>query len=227
MIFTDRWDAQPTRACPHPIILIHGTTATNQDFASLGQSLREQGFTVFAPNYGNRATEPLSQSIRNLHAYSAAVQHATGAEKLIFIGHSQGGIHAHLLAHVLTTHQVITLSAPLAGTVPGGALTQLFPRIAPESYLPAIKSIFGPAGGDQLTGSDFLSLVPDSPADGVPYTCIATRNEETVTPVESCFLPGAENLFVQDRYPNHVVLHSFMPTDRKVHRLIFKTLSLR
>ena len=130
-----------------------------------------------------------------------------------------------MLAHQIPTAATITLAAPLHGTIAGGQLTKLLPDISPLSYRPLIHSYFGPAGLDQLTDSPFLKNVPPQVAVGTRYTCIATRNDEVVVPVESCFLPGARNLTVQEKFPNKVVLHGMMPTDRSVQQLVIKAIA--
>nr|WP_311518734.1 alpha/beta fold hydrolase [uncultured Corynebacterium sp.] len=96
-IFEDDWSARPTPERPWPVILIHGTCDTKGIWQLLGTQLREDGWAVFAPDYGNRATQPIPESSQQLGSYIDAVLNVTGAEKAILVGHSQGGLVSPLL----------------------------------------------------------------------------------------------------------------------------------
>ena len=91
-----------------------------------------------------------------------------------------------------------------------------------------INNYFGPAGMQQIVGSDFLTNL-NADGDTVPgpgYTCLATRTDTTVSPAESGFLdgPGVDNSWIQDYYPLAVILHEDMPRDRRVRELVISTI---
>ena len=222
----DDWRATPSTGRPWPVILIHGTSARTGDFQDLAAQLRQLGWAVFVPTYGNRATGPIEDSADQVRAYIEAVLHATDAEKVIIVGHSQGGLLARYYIKNLggdkTVKHLITLSTPHHGTSLGGMLSVLAqsPRGA-GIMRTMIDNYFGPAGMQHIAGSDFLTQLNDTaPTKGPGYTCLATRTDSTVVPAESSFLDGADNAWVQDYHPLAVVLHEDMPRDRRVRDLV-------
>ncbi|PRQ11498.1 lipase [Corynebacterium sp. 13CS0277] len=223
--FEDDWRARPDRRRPWPVVLIHGTTVSNGDWLELGAGLRRQGWAVFAPAYGHRATNRVADNAAEVAAYCEQVLHATGAEQLIMVGHSQGGLvaraaHAH---HGIPLKHLVCLATPNHGTTLGGMLSG---RVTSERRAAQMRQLidrfFGPAGQDQIEGSEFLTSLnaAGETLPGTSYTCIATRTDTTVVPAESCFLDGANNMWVQDYYPRALVLHEQMPFDRRVRSLV-------
>ena len=93
----DDWRAAPSAQRPWPVVLVHGTSASTGDYMELARELRELGWVVFIPAYGNRATNPIEDSAEQVLAYINQVLHATGADKVIIVGHSQGGVLARYL----------------------------------------------------------------------------------------------------------------------------------
>ncbi|MDO5076920.1 triacylglycerol lipase [Corynebacterium sp.] len=231
----DDWRARPTPQRPWPIVLIHGTSGSPGDWKDLAAQLRGLGWAVFVPGYGYRATNPIEESADQIRACIDVILATTGAEKVILVGHSQGGVLAryyikHLGGDRHTKH-VICLSSPNHGTTLGGMLGKLVASgKQAELMSKMIITYFGPAGMQQITGSRFLAELNTGPecAPEVGYTCIATRTDSTVVPAESCFLDTATNLWVQDDYPLAVVLHADMTMDKRVRALVTQTVeSLR
>jgi triacylglycerol lipase len=74
------------------VILVHGTFA-NQEISwnALRPLLRSNGYCVFSLNYGTNATAPMAQSGDEVAAFARQVLAQTGAAKVSFVGHSQGG----------------------------------------------------------------------------------------------------------------------------------------
>ena len=138
-IFEDAWGARPTAQRPWPVILIHGTCDTKGVWQILGNELRQDGWAVFAPDYGRRATQPLAESARELGAYIDAVRAVTGADKVILIGHSQGGLLArHWMRMEGGAENVLHLmciSAPNHGTTYGGIASRLIRTPRQEAVL--------------------------------------------------------------------------------------------
>ncbi|APT93562.1 lipase [Corynebacterium phocae] len=235
-IFEDFWDARPSAHSPWPVILLHGTTDAKGVWQLLGQELRAEGWAVFAPDYGHRATSPIAESVKQVASYIDAVMAVTGAEKVILIGHSQGGVVARAWLHGPgrgRVKHVICLGSPNHGTTQGGILSPLLAMRHQEYIMRSlIDSYFGPAGQEQVVGSptlDRLNAEGDT-IPGVSYTCIATKQDTVVVPPETCFLdPGdtgaeVDNLYVQDIERLAVVTHMDMPMDRRVRAIVRATL---
>ena len=233
----DDWRARPTPERPWPVVLIHGTTVTSGDFEDLTTQLRALGWAVFIPDYGNRATNRIEDSAEQVGAYIDQVLHATGADRVIIVGHSQGGVLARwwmrMLGGARHVRHLICLASPNHGIREAGLLRPLvLTERQAELTTRATETVFGPAGRQQFTGSAFLTaLNADGDTEpGVSYTCVATRTDSTVVPADSCFLdgPGVENIWLQDLHPRAVVLHTEMPRSRIVRTLVAETLeSLR
>ena len=226
-IFEDDWRARPTPNQPCPIILIHGTGNTKSSWAALGRDLRTLGYVVFAPDVGNRSTEAVAESAAQVGAYIEAVLQVTGAEKAVLVGHSQGGILARYWMHHLDgaakVHQLVCLGVPNHGTTPAGYLPSAIRTSGVERGLQQIISDwFGPSGFELLAGSPLIdALNADSePLPGICYSCITTKNDAIVTPVESCFLTGAHNIYVQDIAKRALVTHDELPRNKHVRQIV-------
>lgn len=239
-VFEDDWGARPTTQRPWPVILIHGTCDTKGVWQILGNELRQDGWAVFAPDYGRRATQPLAESAQQLDAYIRTVRMATGADKVILIGHSQGGLLARYwmrmiggAEHVL---HLMCISAPNHGTTYGGIVSRLIRTPRQEAVMRSvIDGWFGPAGMDQVVGSEALRETnrDGDLESGVSYTCIATRSDAVVVPPETCFLDPrgvaegtVRNIYVQDFDRRAVVMHEDMPMDKRVHAIVRTILEL-
>lgn len=234
-MFNDDWRARPTPTHPWPVVLIHGTGSTKGDWQELGTELREDGWAVFAPDFGNRATALVEESAEQIGAYIDAVLQVTGAEQVILVGHSQGGILARywmrLLGGAPKVRHLVCLAVPNHGTTMGGVVnpvirTQLAENIANS----IVHAWFGPSGFQQIHGHPIIEAInEDGDLDeGVSYTCIATRADTVIQPPETCFLEVPEgedpdrvqNLWIQDIEPRAVVLHRDLPWDWRVRRMV-------
>lgn len=211
------------------MILLHGTGQAKGIWETLGNQLREDGWAVFAPDFGRRATEPIDQSIDMLVPYIKAVLHATGSKHAIIVGHSQGGLIATLLSLRIPERikHVICLAAPNHGTNLGGIAAGLTKIPGTKSLLSNfVQSYWGISGLEQLTGSKMV-LDADSHdilGPGVTYTCIATKFDQLISPPQSCFLHDGgrgmvTNLYLQDKFPQAVVLHEQMAHDWRARAL--------
>lgn len=234
----DDWTARPTRNRPWPVVLVHGTGSTNGDFQELAAELRADGWAVFVPSYGTRATRPIAESASLIDAYLAQVLAATGAEKLIVVGHSQGGLvlrhWMRFLGGADKVAHVVQLSVPNMGTTVGGiASPVLKSRWSEDIALRVAEMVVGPVVHEMLVGSDYITALNEGPLleDGVTYTCIATRSDSLVQPADSGFLRApaddparVHNMWVQDLEPHAVVLHENMPHDKRVRRLVIAAL---
>src|SRR4051794_37869592 len=132
------WSCRPTARRPVPVILVHGTFGDmTVSWNALSPLLKADGFCVFALDYGDRATAPMEGSADELAAFARRVLSATGAAKVSFVGHSQGGSLSRLTVRYRAlldrTEDVVGLApsshgttnpfAPPAGTLGCGACT--------------------------------------------------------------------------------------------------------
>ncbi len=226
-VFEDDWRVRVSPTHPCPVILIHGTGDTKACWAALGADLRTLGYAVFAPDFGNRSTDAVAESSDQIGAYIDAVLTVTGARKAILVGHSQGGILVrywmHHLGGVNKVHQLICLGVPNHGTTPAGYLPDSVRTSGVERGLQQIISEwFGPSGFELLTNSPLIDAL-NAEGDchpGVHYSCITTKNDAIITPVESCFLDGAHNIYVQDVFKRAVVMHEDMPRNKHVRSIV-------
>lgn len=246
-VFEDDWSARPSANKPWPVILIHGTVDTKGVWQELGTELRADGWCVFAPDYGKRGTAAMEESAVQLGAYIEAVRTITGAEQVILIGHSQGGLLARYWmrtsGQARYVKHLVSLGAPNHGTTMGGILSPLVTNNLTENIMHSlIHRWFGPVGFQQITGSEIFAVFNDNGGrntdddgassthgsgeleDGVDYTCIASRQDTVVQPPETCFLNGpahqVRNVWVQDIIPRANVQHQDLPMNKHVRAII-------
>lgn len=241
-LFEDDWRARPTETHPYPVICLHGTGTTKGDWMELGGELRQDGFAVFAPDFGNRATDSIQESAAQISAYIDAVMQVTGARKIILIGHSQGGTLCRYWMRMMggaeKVHHLVCLAVPNHGTTLGGIVSPLVRTAMGEEIMNAlVNSWFGPSGFEQVTGHKTITTINEGGdlEPGVGYTNIATRGDTVIQPSETCFLypddvpddaplnysdEQVTNLWVQDIHPRAVLLHNEMPQDSRVRRIV-------
>lgn len=233
-IFEDDWTARPSADRPWPIILLHGTADSKGIWQILGSELRQDGWCVFAPDYGTRATGLIPDSARQVGAYIEAVLASTGADKAIVVGHSQGGLVARywmrLLGGAGKVRHLICIGTPNHGTTQGGIVSPLVTtRRGAHVMQSVIDAYFGPAGAQQIVGSEVIARInADGDLDeGVTYTNIATKTDTVVIPPETCFLDPehvkdgtVRNIYVQDFDRLAVVLHHDLPVDKRVRAIV-------
>ena len=103
------WSCQPSEDHPYPVVLVPGTfESMAKNWSTLSPRLKNQGYCVFALNYGETngldATGPVAESAKELAPFVDAVLAATGAKKVDLVGHSQGG-HATLFSAAASTRR--------------------------------------------------------------------------------------------------------------------------
>ena len=195
------WSCEPTAAHPAPVVLVHGTFADmTESWNLISPALAQDGFCVFALDYGQRGTRPIENSAAELSAFVDRVIAATGAAKVSIVGHSQGGMMPRFYIKNLggegKVDDLVGLSPSNHGT------TQRAASWAPDC----------PACLQQAAGSAFLTELNagDESPGAVSYTQIQTRYDEVVLPYSSAFLAadaGVTNVLLQDRCPIDVSEH--------------------
>ncbi|NIJ11414.1 triacylglycerol esterase/lipase EstA (alpha/beta hydrolase family) [Saccharomonospora amisosensis] len=228
------FSCEPSQQHPNPVVLVHGTFENRYDnWAALSPLLAEQGYCVFALNYGGAEGNPIqgtgdiATSAQELAAFVSEVLAATGAGRVDLVGHSQGGMMPrYYLKHLDGSSRVdklIALTPSNHGTTLFGLanLLALFP--------PDLVDLFCAACRQQVAGSDFVTeLNSGGETDpAVDYTVIATRYDEVVTPYTSSFLeqaPNVDNLLLQDFCPADFTEHVGISYNEAAMRLTLNAL---
>lgn len=231
------WTARPGPDHPRPVVLIHGTNDTSGAWAEAAGALRQAGYAVFAPDYGHDAqsvrgragggaTGDIEDSARELAGFVHAVLAATGAAAVDLVGHSQGGLLAHLVARegALPIGRLITLGSTLRGTAPLGPLD---PLAHTRPVAAALDAFLGPSARQQVRGSALLARLAAAPETNpeITYVSIASRHDRTVRPALAQHLaegPGVRNVWLDDLAH---VSHAEMPRHPAVLALLLEALS--
>ncbi len=180
-------DAAPTG--PYPIVLAHGLFGFSSIgpldyFYGIGPALTAQGRTVFTPQVD--AIQSSDVRGQELVAAIEAAKLQTGAQKVIVIGHSQGGLDARWAAahDPDSIAAVVTVATPHRGSKVADVALGVLPGNS-SIALDALANLFGIsgsgasfAGAMKVLSSDgaaqFNADVPDVP--GMPYFSIAGRS---------------------------------------------------
>jgi triacylglycerol esterase/lipase EstA (alpha/beta hydrolase family) len=221
------WSCKPSSAHPRPVILVHGTfTDMSESWQALSPLLHNNGYCVFALNYGSYAgsgllgvdaTGDIATSAEQLSAFVNRVLAATGAAQADLVGHSQGGMmpryYLRFLGGAAKVHTLVGLAPSNHGTTVNGLFTL-------AGFIPGANAFLGllcPACEQQSAGSVFLKKLNSGSetVPGVSYTVIESANDEVVTPYTSAFLsgPSVTNILLQSQCPLDQGEHLSMPYD--------------
>ena len=190
-------------AKPVPVILVHGTFADmTVSWNELAPLLKRDGYCVFALDLPRRAMAPIEESADRLAAFAREVLQRTGAGKVSYVGHSQGGM---LARYVVKSRGLLDQAEDVVGLAPSSHGT----TNPGAGY--AGRWFDCPACLEQEAGSAFMQKVNTAPEAPEPaaYTVISTRYDEVVTPYQSQALSGTTvtNVVVQDKCPNDIAEH--------------------
>jgi triacylglycerol esterase/lipase EstA (alpha/beta hydrolase family) len=221
------WSCKPSSAHPRPVILVHGTFIDmSASWQALSPLLRNNGYCVFALNYGSYAgsgllgidaTGDIPASAAQLSAFVDRVLASTGSAQVDLVGHSQGGMmpryYLRFLGGAAKVHTLVGLAPSNHGTTLNGLFTL-------ASYVPGADAFLGllcPACEQQSAGSAFLAKLNagSETVPGVSYTAIESANDEVVTPYTSAFLNGPDvtNILLQSQCALDQGEHLSMPYD--------------
>ena len=210
---TNDWTCRPTARHPRPVVLVHGTLGNRStNWQTYGPLLKNNGYCVFALNYGvpaflpdNQRTfggiGPMEESAAQLKSFVARVRRATGARKVDLLGHSQGTLMPNYYVKFLGGHRFVKKYVSLAplwhGTDFGAdGLSQIATIFgADTASLPLCE-----ACSQMSAGSPFMEKMRAGgvAVDGVDYTNIMTKYDELVRPYTSGRQRGMRNFVVQD-----------------------------
>jgi triacylglycerol esterase/lipase EstA (alpha/beta hydrolase family) len=197
-----RRDVAARRDDGWPMLLIHGYINNAGSAWTLHNELVQRGFGVHTLNL-----EPTYTDIDNyaprIEARVRDVLARTGADKLVLIGHSMGGL---------------ALRAYLR-RVPDAPVAQLITLGSPHHGTEGARVAAGRNGRQMLRGSAWLGQLAADEAKRTPmWPCpvlsIFTYDDNIVFPQESSILPGARSL------PLAGIGHMSLPMSRNVSRLI-------
>jgi triacylglycerol lipase len=193
---TNDFSCVPPKAHPSPVVLVHGTFADMTiSWNLIAPALEQQGYCVFALDYGGRGAGPIAKSAHELKRFVDKVLEATGAKRVSMIGHSQGGMMPRYYLRFLGGANRVD---DLIGLAPSnhGTTTPLARAVGPGCR----------ACLQQVAGSDFIERLNagDETFGRVSYTVVETSHDEVVTPFSSAFLhpgPRTTNVLLQDDCP--------------------------
>ena len=176
---------------PYPIVLAHGLFGFDKIgpldyFYGISDALTAAGRQVFAP----RVDAVQSAEVRGAQLVDAieAARAATGAAKVIVIGHSQGGLDARWAAAFDPEHvaAVVTVATPHRGSPVADVALDIAPGNSSDA-LNALADFFGlSTSGSSTSFSGALNSLTSAGAaafntkvldvPGIPYFSIAGRS---------------------------------------------------
>ncbi|WP_442941813.1 esterase/lipase family protein [Nocardia sp. NBC_00416] len=226
----------PDAAHPRPVILAHGTDASAYtDWAAIGTELVDQGFCVFALNYGGKpgavtyGTEDMVLSAYQFAAFTDEVRTATGAEQVDLVGFSQGANVTRYYINKLGGAPKVDTWVGLASPTYGGVMYGLAPLAQQiPGAMELAERATSVAAVQQVQNSPFMRELNagGDTVPGVRYVTIGSRFDEVIQPFENIALrgPGARNIVLQDGCPVDLTGHFHMVYDPYVFDLLFEVL---
>ncbi len=214
------YGCEPDRRHPQPVILVNGTFETmDKNWITMSPYLADQGYCVFAFNYGHRATGPIGKSAHRLRTIVEKVREATGSRRVDLVGHSQGGMMPRYYLKFLGGAKRVD---DLVGIAPSNHGTSMSMQSRGTSPCRACEQ--------QAAGSKFLKRL-NRGGDTVPgpdYTVISTKYDEIVTPWQTQYLEGPRarttNTLLQHVCPTDTIEHDQSPNDPVAQQIVVDAL---
>jgi pimeloyl-ACP methyl ester carboxylesterase len=195
-MMTWRWRVPTPAAAPAqmPVVLVHGVLCNAGVFAWTVRRFDEERVSpAYALSYGPPLA-PIERFSAQLAQLVDSACHDTGAEKVVIVGHSMGGLVAR---DYLRTYggakvaRVVTIGTPHHGS--------RFAYLAAGWCLAQIRP-----------GSAWLAALPDAPASP-PIVSLWSPHDSMVAPQTSAVLEGATNVAFLG------VGHNALLRDARVH----------
>lgn len=162
-----------------PIIMLPGYTENAGAMWWFARKLAKRGFRPVLVDFPS-TFHRLESNVAWLGARIAQLRESTGHDKIAIVAHSMGGViaRAHMLSHA--DHGVLTLIAiasPFRGT-----------------HIARLGAAFrlGHSTVDMCPGSSFACRFPPHAMASAPIHTIVGCQENIVSPVWSCVLPGCD-----------------------------------
>lgn len=230
------WTCRPSAEHPEPVILVHGTAGGAQtNWGPMAPRIKNAGYCVYALTYGVNPGTPwplsamggltsMEDSAQELAAFVDKVLASTGAQKVDFVGHSQGTLmpdyYVKFLGGAPKVDKYISLAPLWKGTTAGGASEFTAKLDAAAATNPSAKAYadlldeYCGACSEMSAGSPFIEKMNAGGvyAPGVHYTNIMTKYDELVVPWTAGYVegPDAVNIVVQDTceqdYSDHLAI---------------------
>lgn len=200
-LFMHTETAQPSLQGRLPVLLLHGYVCNRGFMLPLGRYLRAHGISAYGHNL-----EPVYAGIDSyadgLARRIEEIRAATGADKLVILAHSMGGLaaRAYLRKHG-TRHvaKLITLGTPHQGT----EMARLGAGENARQMVP---------GNAWLQG-----LNEDTPA--LPVVSVSSYQDNIVVPQEGAVLAGAKNVRLSG------MGHVTMPFSRRIREVALEEIA--
>lgn len=235
-----------------PVVLVHSTFSNgNMNWVSLSPLLVNNARCPFVFNFGGlsdkvnqelpihdaMALGDVEKSALELSAFVDQVLQETGAEKVDLVGHSQGGMLPHLYIRDLggkdKVRKFVALSPPNNGT--DWSLISKLRAQHPELIVKDTVD-FGPvfkvctACLQQANNSPFMTTKLHAKELTVPqveYSVIATKDDLTVVPYQSQFLPPGPNVknFLLQKGCDTVMTHFGIAFDQRALGMVVNLLN--
>jgi triacylglycerol esterase/lipase EstA (alpha/beta hydrolase family) len=190
-----------------PVVLVHGVLVNDGIWLSLRRFLASNGVApIYTINYGPPLAD-IEWFAEQLHTRIEEIRAVTGAERLILVAHSMGGLVARAYLRRFGAARVaklITIGTPhhgsmLAWSFPGTCLAQMRP------------------GNAWLTDLNR----DENKAAPVPITSIWSRHDSMVAPQASSALGNAENIALIG------IAHNALLGNRRVMQLVASAITKR
>jgi triacylglycerol esterase/lipase EstA (alpha/beta hydrolase family) len=187
-----------------PVILIHGVLVNDGVWFLMRRFLARSGVApVYTMNYGPPLAD-IELFAEQLHTRIEQVRSVTGADRVVLVSHSMGGLVARAYLRRFGSQRVarlISIGAPhhgsvLAYTFPGRCLAQMHPGH------PWLVELNRDEGG----------------AAPMPITSIWSRHDSMVAPQASSVLGNAENIALVG------IAHNALLGDRRVMELVLSAI---
>jgi triacylglycerol esterase/lipase EstA (alpha/beta hydrolase family) len=194
-------DPEPAPA-KRPIVLVHGVLVNDGVWLTMRRFLLRQGVEpVYTLNYGPPLAG-IEWFAQQLHARIEKIRAATGAERVVLVAQSMGGLVARAYLRRFGSEHVamlVTIGTPhhgslLAYSFPGTCLAQMHP------------------GNPWLVALNRNEVAPAP----VPITSIWSRHDNMVVPQASSVLACAENIALIG------VAHNALVSDTRVSKIVAK-----
>lgn len=227
-----------------PVVYLHGLFGNASDLDPLVPVFQSKGFCSFSLTYGAHVLGPtvgglmhIRQSSEVIAAFVKDVKAKTGAEKVQFVGHSEGAFQVLYTTKFGGIADIVDHAVAVAPPTHGTDLNNLVDFI--NAFGPVVRAVIGvlldivgcPACNDLANGGPAVRRLNDGQPiaqPGVKYTIITSRNDDVVTPpAESSFVreQGVTNIFVQDYCPLDKPNHIEEMSDKNVQNLILNALT--
>lgn len=233
------WSCTPSPEHPEPVILEHATFVNfGSNFVKLAPRLLNEGYCVYAQNYGMTLTSfgrvgglgAVRSSVASFGAFVDRVRASTGSAKVDVVGHSQGGLIAYAYVKSGGASKIDDYVA-WGGSQNGTTLNGIATLGSSLGLLGFAEGFAGflqaPGVTDQARGSAFMNAFladPTVPA-GPDYLTIQTRYDAVVTPYQTQSIPGAENVVLQDLCATNPVGHVGLFLDEPTLQLTVNALN--